>query len=226
MPGLVTIRIKGDDEVMRKFRILGTTGRRAAGKKTIDRFHLKLWNEVRTAWNAVRVTGGMFRGVAWPKLQDQYTRKLDGVTVPAWGGVPRMQAQFIGSRKKIGLGWHQTSTAVTWKDGKPIRGRRIMEQNENFGGMVKGKLRHGDVRVKQTDIMMLDTKNMRDDFFFNAKVRDDNKLQLEPSEETLIYAERQNKMRPFMFFTDKDALTFRSIAEVAINEQLKAEGLV
>jgi hypothetical protein len=225
MPGLVQLRMTGDKEFIRKLHSLSTTGRRKAGKKIIARFHITLWNEVKKAWDAVRVTGGTFRGKVWARIEDQYTRKLDGVTVPAWGGVPRMQAQFIGSRKKIGLGWHQTATAVKWMDGKPVRGRRIMEQNKNFGGNVKAKLRHGDVRVKQTDIMMRDTGNMRNDFFYAAKVKDEYRLRLEPSEGNLKYAERQNSLREFAFFTEKDAANFRAIAEVGLNEQLREEGL-
>jgi len=34
--------------------------------------------------------GGSFRGVTWSYFAPQYTRKTDGVTVPAWGGVPKL----------------------------------------------------------------------------------------------------------------------------------------
>lgn len=35
-------------------------------------------------------TGGSFRGVTWDYFAPQYTRKTDGVQVPAWGGVPKL----------------------------------------------------------------------------------------------------------------------------------------
>jgi len=35
--------------------------------------------------------GGRYRGVLWRYFAPQYTRKTDGVTVPAWGGVPKLR---------------------------------------------------------------------------------------------------------------------------------------
>ena len=35
--------------------------------------------------------GGTYRGVSWDYFAPQYTRKTDGVTVPAWGGVPKIR---------------------------------------------------------------------------------------------------------------------------------------
>ena len=35
--------------------------------------------------------GGSYRGVHWDEFAPQYTRKTDGVTVPAWGGVPKVR---------------------------------------------------------------------------------------------------------------------------------------
>ena len=37
--------------------------------------------------------GGTFRGERWDWFADQYTRKTDGVTVPAQGGVPRLDGR-------------------------------------------------------------------------------------------------------------------------------------
>lgn len=39
--------------------------------------------------------GGTYRGVYWPGLADQYTRKTDGVTVPAEGGVERLDGRGV-----------------------------------------------------------------------------------------------------------------------------------
>ena len=35
--------------------------------------------------------GGTYRGVRWDYFTPQYTRRTDGVTVPAWGGVPKLR---------------------------------------------------------------------------------------------------------------------------------------
>lgn len=37
--------------------------------------------------------GGTRRGVTWPWFSDQYTRKTDGVNVPAVGGVPLLRGE-------------------------------------------------------------------------------------------------------------------------------------
>lgn len=37
--------------------------------------------------------GGTFRGVNWPWFANQYTRRTDGVTVPAEGGVSRLNGR-------------------------------------------------------------------------------------------------------------------------------------
>lgn len=42
-------------------------------------------------WNKARADGGgVVRGEKWDGLADQYTRKTDGATVPAWGGTKRI----------------------------------------------------------------------------------------------------------------------------------------
>ncbi len=44
--------------------------------------------------------GGTRRGVTWDWYKDQYVRKTDGVTVPAEGGVPRVDGTGLVQGKK------------------------------------------------------------------------------------------------------------------------------
>ncbi|MDE2699131.1 MAG: hypothetical protein OXI23_09695 [Gemmatimonadota bacterium] len=48
--------------------------------------------------------GGTYRGVRWGGFADQYTRKTDGVTVPAEGGVERLdgRGQVLGHLRPSG----------------------------------------------------------------------------------------------------------------------------
>jgi hypothetical protein len=59
-------------------------------------------------FDALGKGGGTYRGVTWAPFADQYTRKTDGVVVPAWGGVPRLRfgistRTLKGGRKKFGV---------------------------------------------------------------------------------------------------------------------------
>lgn len=46
-------------------------------------------------------SGGFYRGVFWGYFADQYTRKTDGVTVPAWGGVSKVHGSgSVKGRKR------------------------------------------------------------------------------------------------------------------------------
>lgn len=206
MPGLMRISVKGDKEIAAKFQRLGTTGRRKAGKKGLARFHVWFANECARAWLAVKAAGGTFRGVTWPGMKPQYTRK-DGTEVPAWGGVPFALTGFKRGAK----------TKITWKSGEMRIG--------STSGSVKGKKRPSGKRVTQSSIMMQDTANLRNDFLYKPKRLDDNRMILEPSAGNLEYAEVQNDRRPFAFFVQSDANTFQRMVEIALNEQLREEGL-
>jgi hypothetical protein len=210
MPGLVQLRMTGDKEFIRKLHSLSTRGRVKAGKRILSKFQLWYANEVKRAWDAVKVTGGMFRGVMWPALKEQYKRETDGVTVPAWGGVPKVKFK-MGS-----------FTSITWKKSGQIGKRKKLVGDV---ANVQAKLRHGNVRVKQSDVMMVDTKNMRADFFFKPKFNDGNKLILTNDPGNFTYAEVQNDRRRFAFWIPSDETMFRAFAVDGLNQQLREEGL-
>ena len=73
-------------------------------QKLLDKVEKTLGGDVRPIWrefaaymrtvtdNTFKALrhGGTYRGVSWDYFAPQYTRKTDGVTVPAWGGVPKI----------------------------------------------------------------------------------------------------------------------------------------
>lgn len=77
--------------------------------------------------------GGTHRGVTWKPFKPQYTRKTDGVVVPAWGGVPKLRGGGMvlgrlrpsGKRltstsnlmRDIGAMFQRAGMALRWEDG-------------------------------------------------------------------------------------------------------------
>lgn len=131
------ITIKIDDKALRKE--LRRFGKKAEnGTKPLTHFYQWWKLTVSAAWNKVKATGGIFRGVEWPAMKDQYKRK-DGTVVPAWGGVP-----------------YAKSTEVT-------RNGRTFTRRFKRRGKVKGRSRQGrkNVRVRRTDVLNADTGRLR-----------------------------------------------------------------
>lgn len=77
--------------------------------------------------------GRTSRGVRWEPFADQYARKTDGATVPAWGGVKRI--------------------APAWTPPGVPRGK--------VEGSVLGKKRPSGRRISQSSNLMQDTGTMR-----------------------------------------------------------------
>ena len=61
---------------------------RPAGKK----IHQDMIVRTDSMFSANRM-GGTHRGETWAYFADQYTRKTDGVVVPAWGGVQKLRGR-------------------------------------------------------------------------------------------------------------------------------------
>ena len=80
-----------DKEVRETFQQLSTFESKAALRE------FKQYMRVQTdqMWDVLSNAGGsgVYRGESWPGFAPQYTRKTDGVTVPAWGGVPKVLGQ-------------------------------------------------------------------------------------------------------------------------------------
>jgi hypothetical protein len=86
----VSVRID-DARVKKLFKRLSAY----ESKKALQEFQQYMRGEVDSMFDALSNAGGSgrHRGVSWPGFADQYTRKTDGVTVPAWGGVPKVRGK-------------------------------------------------------------------------------------------------------------------------------------
>lgn len=135
--------------------------------------------------------GGTFRGVTWGYFKPQYTRKTDGVEVPAWGGVPNIgQYGWIAQR-------HREKRKAEGLDYQRTDKRRVVQGRKRPSGEI---LQYGDA-------MMQDLGNMRARAALVVSLR---KGQVRMGPQGVKYAARQHSMRPFLFFyvpTDSDALT-------------------
>lgn len=60
--------------------------------------------------------GGRFRGVRWRGYADQYTRKTDGVTVPAHGGVPKLRGRGLVKGRLRASGQRVTPSSRLLRD--------------------------------------------------------------------------------------------------------------
>ncbi len=82
--------IKVDTSQLDRIRRLGDAAK--DGRKPLKDFFL--WYKARLTVMFARcgkgTTGGSDRGATWKGFANQYTRKTDGVTVPAWGGVEKL----------------------------------------------------------------------------------------------------------------------------------------
>lgn len=90
---------------------------------------------------------GSFRGNTWHPLEPAYIRTTDGMSVPVWGGVPRLRggrvtrASVMGTRRASGL---------TRAEKKAGYGAVVIGQTFRTGP-VKGKLKADGSRYKSSD---------------------------------------------------------------------------
>ena len=57
--------------------------------RAFKRFRVYMLRQTGLTFRSLK-RGGTYRGVTWKPYADQYTRKTDGVTVPAWGKVRKV----------------------------------------------------------------------------------------------------------------------------------------
>jgi len=165
---------------------------------------------VAEAWANVKATGGNFRGVAWPAMQPQYTRKTDGVTVPAWGGVPRLARGWRKFRIEGKPGRRGTRNAA----GDPIRMRSTT-------GNVSGKLRPSGQRVKQSSTMMQDTGNMRNSIIGTPLALTNTMLTIGPKGAGEKYASEQHERRNVVFWAAEDPPKFEQVIGDYVSEKCR-----
>ena len=90
--------IRIDDREVRQALIKSRNALRG-GRRTFAEF-AKYMGQVTASTFAALRHGGNYRGVHWDYFAPQYTRKTDGVTVPAWGGVPKLRGKGLVKGRK------------------------------------------------------------------------------------------------------------------------------
>ena len=68
---------------------------------------------------------------AWKPFSDQYTRKTDGVTVPAWGGVPKLYGKGQVKGRKRPSGKRITPSSKLLQDTGTLKGSFMIVLLEN-----------------------------------------------------------------------------------------------
>lgn len=93
------LKIIIDDAAFRNLR-MGLTADLKDARPVLRKFHVHMLMRTGQTFRALR-RGGTYRGVTWDQWADQYTRKTDGVTVPAWGGVAKVRGKgTVQGRKR------------------------------------------------------------------------------------------------------------------------------
>jgi len=136
--------------------------------------------------------GGSARGVTWPPFKEQYTRKIDGAVVPAWGGVSRVRPAWKPPGEKRG----------------PVRGNVLGKKRPSGRRMARGAnlmQDTGTLRAQRAQLQSLTAAGIR----FGP---------------TVVYAARQNAMRPFSYFEiPKDAVASRRVAFKTFQDMMKRQ---
>ena len=116
----VTQQIVVRDEGVR--RALEKIGNKPdALQPTFRRFAQYMRVQTDNTFEALRL-GGRFRGVLWKYFAPQYTRKTDGVTVPAWGGVPKVRGSGLVKGRKRPSGARVRQGDAIMQDTETMRG--------------------------------------------------------------------------------------------------------
>jgi hypothetical protein len=152
--------------------------------------------------------GGTHRGVTWKYFQNPvYVRKTDGQAVPPWGGVPRL-ARLKQYRGTTGF---RASELGSFSNRNRGSGSSIVRDRRSTLGekTVRGRLRASGKRLKQGDQILRDTdelvRSVANSIGQNS-IRDIGPVEMKFG--TMVpYAEKQNRTRPFLFFTEEDRKT-------------------
>ena len=180
---------------------LARLGSRATdGRRPLGRFYATFKAECLLALQKVRTPGGNYRGEEFPRLADQYTRKTDGVTVPAEGGVARLRRGF----RKATVWASDITTRKTQR-----RGVSTGERMARVSGNVSGRLRGSGKRIAKNSPQMNDTGELLRRLF--PQRADITRERLRLGADAPAHYRHLAKRRPILFFTPKD--------QVALNEE-------
>ena len=117
-------RIEVNDRAVR--RALNKVAQRAdALQPTFRRFAQYMRVQTDNTFEANRL-GGTHRGVLWRYFAPQYTRQTDGVTVPAWGGVPKLRGGGMVKGRKRPSGARIAEGDAIMQDTGTMRARAAL----------------------------------------------------------------------------------------------------
>jgi hypothetical protein len=150
-----------------------------------------------------------FRGVRWGWFADQYTRKTDGVTVPAYGGVRRLKAGR--SVFKIRKGKKDTFVIGAFSEvsTRRLKGHKSTGKEPN----VRAKRRKGGSRVTRGSHVMSDSGTLQAAALTDVKITNTRLVMDTP----VGYAKYVHPIRPFQFFEEPvDVNALRRFVQKAI----------
>lgn len=182
-----------------QLRIKGLRGRVADLRPALINFHTYTIRRTTLMFRKLgKRGGGEFRGVKWPWFADQYTRKTDGVTVPAYGGVRRLRTGKSGrtARGRIASG--------AFSD---LRTRELSRHKVTREPTVRGRLRRSGTRVTRSSNVMIDTGQLFNAALTEFRLRQNKNAVRVIMDTPVRYAERVHKKRPFQFFEDPRDVT-------------------
>lgn len=134
------------------------------GTQPLAAFDIEVKGEIGLEWGLnARAEGGYVRGQWWEGFADQYTRKTDGVTVPAWGGVPKVKLGYrvIGRRLSLGTMSDRGRGRATYRGLRQTTPVLEVELKGYRRGTVQGRLRPSGGRVTPQSILMVDRGRLR-----------------------------------------------------------------
>lgn len=187
------------------------------GRVPLRRFYQWFRATCLKAWTA-RAEGGDFRGRRWRALAPQYRRKTDNVTVPAWGGVPRIREGFKKAAK-----W--TETLVNGKAKKIRRNVSTGERMQKVSGTVSGRLRKSGNRVKTTSIILRDTGELARWLFPPTVPPVLTPALMQIGGEVPDWRAEQLERWPVLFFLPSDQERFQQFGDEYVAEVIKKRGL-
>lgn len=185
------------------------------GRVPMRRFYQWFRIDRLRAWT-VRAVGGDFLGKRWRALRSQYFRRTDSVTVPAWGGVPRIREGF-----KKAARWH--SDVATKKTIR--RGVSTGKRMEKVSGTVSGRLRRSGNRVQETSIILRDTGEFARQLLPPKQPPILTPSMMQIGGDLPDWRIEQLKTWPVLFWLATDERMFQSIGNEFVVERIKARGL-
>lgn len=137
------------------------------GTLPLSQFDIEVKSEIGLDWTLnAKATGGTVRGEQWDGFSDQYTRKTDGVTVPAWGGVPKVKLKYTSIGRRLSFDTYGNRGGL--RGGRhTFRGLRRttpvlqIELDGYSRGQVQGKKRPSGQRVTESSRLNEDTGRLR-----------------------------------------------------------------